>query len=250
MASLTFVWARRDLRARYRHSWLRASWSILLPATLLLTYGWVFSGLGATTDSGVDYLSFAWAGLVLYSFAAQTLSAGVGSLIDSRHVISKIYFPREVVPLSVVAANLVDLMLNMVVLAAITMVRGIRPSIHWLAIAPILTGQVLIVAGATVLVAALTVVARDLRHAMPLIVRVLFIVSPIMYAPSAIGELAVSISRFNPLAIGIESLRDATLYNRWPPIEDLATCTGVGAAILVVAFTVLQRVDPVLVDNI
>ena len=249
-SSLLRLWIVRDLRARYRFSSLRASWSVIQPVVLLATYGWVFTAVLDVGEEQVPYLSFAWAGLVVYSYAAQCLGAGVGSLLDAGFVVSKVYFPREVVPLAVVGVATVDLAITGTILLVLSWVQIGPPTIHVLGALLALVMMVVLMAATTTIVAALAVSLRDVRHVMPLVVRVLFIITPVMYSIELIEVHGSWLGTLNPLTVAMEAVRDGALRHRWPAFAPLLGYLSASIALCYVAIRFVWRAERSMTDRL
>lgn len=244
------LWTGRELRSRYRQSWLRSGWSVIQPVVLLITYGWVLVEVLDVGDGKVPYLTFAWAGLVPFTFVAQALGQGVGSIRYEGHVISKVYFPREILPLSVVGAACMDLAVTTAILVVVSWFQLGPPSVHLVALVAVDLVLVVWVAGLTTLAATITVFRRDLAHAMPLVLRVLFIISPVMYPASLLTERAPALARINPLTVIIEGTRAAAVEGRWPDWGPLAAQGVVATAVLVLALAVVRRTEARMPDRV
>jgi lipopolysaccharide transport system permease protein len=244
------LWTARELRARYRQSVLRAGWSIIQPVALMGTYGWVLTAVLDVQQEPIPYLTFAWSGLVGYLFLQQALGLGVGSIVDAGHIVSKVYFPREVLPLAVVGVSLVDLAVTMVILFVLAVIQVGAPSIHAIAVVVPLLVLVVAIAAATVACAAITVFRRDLRHAMPLILRMAFILSPVMYSVQQFGPRARWIVELNTLTVCIEAIRDTVLRGAWPQWHLLAAHGAVAAVLLVVTIAGVSRIERRMSDQV
>ncbi len=247
---LVRLWVIRDLRSRYRQSVLRSSWSIIQPTALLLTYGWVFTAVLDVPQGGIPYLSFAWAGLVVYNFAAQSLTIGVGSIIDAGDIVQKVYFPREVLPLAVVGVAASDMLGTVVILVVLGWVQVGHPTIHLIGSMAGLVVMIVWVAAGSILAGTLAVRFRDIRHAMPLFLRVLFILSPIMYSVDLLGPNGVWISRLNPLAVCMEALRDGVLSREWPNWSLLGLHAIAGLTLLTVCMPIVRRAELLISDRL
>lgn len=234
------AWVIRDTRARYRQSVLSASWSIIQPVVILLTYGWVLATVLDVGSEDLPYLSFAWAGLVPFSFLQQSFGQGVGSLQQAGPLISRVYFPREVVPLSVVGCALVELMLTTVLLVIVGWVQVGAPTVHLVSLLAIDAVLVIWVAALTLAAASVSVFRRDLIHGVPLMLRVAFITSPVMYSATVLGAW----SSLNPLSVVTEATRDAALRHVWPDMSLLGIHAVVGTVALVCAYAMFRRLEP------
>lgn len=240
VAPLLKAWIVRDTRARYRQSVLNASWTFIQPVVILLTYGWVLSTVLNVSSEGLPYLSFAWAGLVPFTFLQQAFGQGVGSLQQAGPLISRVYFPREVVPLSVVGCALVDLAFTTALLIIVGWVQVGPPTVHLAALLAVDVVLILWVSALTLIAASVSVFRRDLIHAVPLLLRVAFITSPVMYSATVLGAW----SSANPLAFVTEATRDATLRHSWPDLSLLGMHFVGGVLLLMAAYRLFRRLEP------
>ena len=169
-------------RTRYRQSLLGGSWGILQPITLLAIYGWTITAVLDVVPSDVPYLVFAWSGVVPFAFVSQALSSGVGSLQMAGPLISRVYFPREVLPLSAVSATFIDLLIMLVILVVAAWIQVGPPTVTLLGLIPVYLMLIAWAAALSLLAGTITVFRRDLNHAVPLLLRALFILSPVVYS--------------------------------------------------------------------
>lgn len=247
---LLWVWTRRDLRIRYRQSILSAGWGLIQPITLLVIYGWVVVQVLSVGQTDLPYLSFAWAGIVSFTFLSQALGQGVSSIQSSGALISRVYFPREVLPFSVVVASLADLAVMTVLLFVVAWVQIGPPDVAVLGLVAVNVLLVVWALALTLLTSTITVFRRDLNYAVPLMLRVLFIVSPVVYSAEFIQDRAYWLWAANPLAIVIEGTRDTVLLGQWPDWTLLGVHLLVGAALLVGSYTMFRRVEPRMGDYV
>jgi lipopolysaccharide transport system permease protein len=245
---LVRVWTVRDLRVRYRQSVLRSGWSLLQPLAILFTYGWVLTSVLDVRPEEAPYLTFAWAGIVPFTFFAQSLGLGVGSIQQAGPVISRVYLPREVLPLSVVAGTFVDLAIMTGTLVVVSWVQVGHPTVYLLGLVPVFVVLLLWTTVLTVAAAGITVFRRDLNFAVPLFLRVLFIVTPVMYSAELIAQQSKWLVDLNPLAVVVEGTRDALYRQQWPDPALLGAHFAVAAVLLVVVFAVFRRLEPRMSD--
>jgi ABC-2 type transport system permease protein len=163
-------------------------------------------------------------------------------------VTSRLYFPREILPLSVVGGAAVDLGIMLVTLIATAWIQVGPPTVHLLGLIPVLVMLGAWTAALTLAAAAVTVFRRDLNFAVPLVLRVLFIGTPVMYPASLIARSGRWLVRANPVAVAIEGTRDAVYRGRWPEIGLLSVHLGLGLAGLVAAFVLFRRLEPRMTD--
>lgn len=247
---LLAVWTRRDLRVRYRQSVLSAAWGLIQPVTLLVIYGWVVVRVLDVGQTDLPYLSFAWAGIAPFTFLSQAMGYGVGSIQTSGALISRVYFPREVLPFSVVMASLADLAVMTVILFIVGWIQVGPPGPEVIGL--IYVDLVLIVwaSALTLIAASATVFRRDLNYAVPLLLRVLFIVSPVVYSADFIQDRAYLLWAANPLAIVIEGTRATVLEGEWPDMTLTTIHLAVGTALLAAGYAAFRRIEPRMGDYV
>ncbi len=248
VGELLRVLAVREFRTRYRQSALDVVWSFINPVVVMIVYAVILSGAFSVSGDGVPYLSFAWAGVVMWTFFSAGLAAALASLVSSGDLISKVYFPREALPLSAVAANVPDLGIGIVTVVILGLVQGVRPSVEIVAVvAPVLLVLVW-TAALGVFGAAFTVFLRDTNHAVLLLLRVGFFAVPVMYPVSNLPRSLAWTASVDPVAVAIESFRDTVLRGRWPSWDLLGIQFVIGAALLVVSVLYVRSVEDRMVD--
>ena len=241
---------RRDLRAKYKGSVLGLAWSLAHPVVLMLVYLFVFSVLLKIQTADYDhYWLFLLAGLPLWVFFATSLQSASRSLLENANLIRKVRFPRQLVPLSMVATQLVGfaVMLAIVVALSLAYLPEARDTV-WLAV-PVAALAVGLVAGLSLAVASLNAVYRDIEHLVAALLLPWFFLTPVLYSLESIPGVAdyprlVDLVHWaNPLAPAIEAIRDPLFFGEPPAVAD--TIYLVVAAILSLALGafVFSRID-------
>jgi lipopolysaccharide transport system permease protein len=243
-------WISREVRALYRQSALDIGWSILSPVLTVIGFGFVLTQAFGVDGDGVPYLVFAWTGVVLWTFVAGGLVSAANSLVAASELVRKVYFPREVVPISAVAVVGLDLVAGVAALLVLMVVQGVGFSITAVAAVPILGITILWTVAAGVLLATVTAFVRDLAHGVPIVLRIGIIVTPVMYPASLIPEGYRWIVAVNPVAVFIEGLRDALLRHVWPDWWLLAAHGVAAVGLLVLSLWYVQRVEGRMADVI
>lgn len=247
---LVRVLAPRELRTRYRQSILDIAWALISPVAVLVVYGIVLTQSFDVTGEGVPYLSLAWSGLVLWTFFATSLSSSASSLISSRDLVTKVNFPREALPLSMVGASLADLGIGLVTVFILAVLQGI--DLTWTVLLFPLPLLVLgtWTAAMGIFAGVLAAFVRDVPHAIQLIVRVGFFATPVMYDAAILPPAFRWTAWVSPLAVCIEAFRDAVLRGDVPDLGLLAIHFVVAAALLVAAVRYTRSVESRLTDFI
>jgi lipopolysaccharide transport system permease protein len=247
---LLAVWTRREFRVRYRQSALGITWSVLQPLATLAIFGAILKGVLHVSSEGYPYISFAYAGLVPWTFALNGIGTAVPSIMNAGPVAGKVYFPREVVPIAAVGVSVIDLAISSVLLAVILAIQHIGFGYHLVALIPIYGVLIVLVAAIAILCGVLTVFIRDLRYAVPLVLQLLFIATPIMYSPTLLhGKLAV-INKINPFAAIVTATRQVTLAKQWPDWSLLGVHAAIALVLLGLVLSYTRSVEPRLVDVI
>jgi lipopolysaccharide transport system permease protein len=240
---------RRDLEAKYKGTVLGVLWSLANPLLLMAIYLVVFSLLWQVIDQAYPGL-FLLTGLVLWVFFANSVQASSKSLLEAAALIRKTRFPRQLVPLSTVATNLVAfcVMLVVVLVLNFAFLPRVRTT-EWIAI-PLAAVFVLLVAGLSLAVACATVVFRDVEHLVSALLLPLFFLTPILYTidnlPGAAADydwLANVLQWANVLAPPVNAIRDPLFFGEWPQPGDVVYLCVAALAALALGAWAFNRVD-------
>jgi ABC-2 type transport system permease protein len=240
---------RRDLRAKYKGSVLGVLWSLAHPVLLMLVYLVVFSLLLKVQAADYEhYWLFLLAGLPAWVFFATSLQSASRSLVENANLIRKVRFPRQLVPLSMVATQLVSfgVMLAIVVAFSLVYVPEARDTV-WLAL-PLAALVVCLVAGVALAVASLNALYRDVEHVVAALLLPWFFLTPVLYSlenvPGGDNRALVDLIHYgNFLTPAVESLRDPLFFGRLPSGVDVAYLAVAAVAALALGAFVFTRVD-------
>jgi lipopolysaccharide transport system permease protein len=210
---LLFNLTWRDVKVRYKQTVLGAAWAIVQPLMTMVVFTIFFGRLAGieTKTGGVSYPLFVFAGLLPWTFFASAITNCGGAVVGNSGLITKVYFPRVVIPLSTVGAGLVDLAISSIVLLALLSFDHVLPSWTW-ALAPLfLLGVVLAAMGMGMVFSALTVSYRDFRYVVPFVSQIWMFLTPVMYPSSMVPARWRPLYYSNPLAGLIDGLRASML---------------------------------------
>jgi lipopolysaccharide transport system permease protein len=243
-----FVW--RDVKVRYKQTTLGMAWAIIQPLMGALVFAFFFGRVAHLPSDGIPYPLFAYAGLLPWTFFANAVTAGSGSLIGSAHLITKVYFPRLFVPLSSVATVLVDFFFALLMLGPLLMWKRIVPSPSALLWIPIVLAVTLLFAmGLSIWLSALVARFRDLRHIIPFVVQLWMFATPIIYPLSFVPEKWRPLVAANPMAGVVETFRGA-IFGRPILVDGLLWTAAAGVVLIVTGSIYFRRLERMVADVI
>jgi lipopolysaccharide transport system permease protein len=237
----------RDIKVRYKQTVLGASWAILQPFFTMVVFSLFFGRLAGVPSDNIPYPIFSYAALVPWQFFANGLTNSTNSLVASANLITKVYFPRLVVPIAAVLSGVVDFALAFVVLLGMMLFYGIAPTaqVVWL---PLLLVLALVTSlGVGLWMTAMNVQFRDVRYAVPFIVNAWMFATPIAYPSSLVPEQWRAWYGLNPMAGVVEGFRWA-LLGKEPPGPLLAVSVVVVALLLIGGLFYFRRMEKSFAD--
>jgi len=244
---LTAFLAWRELKVRYKETALGLLWAIAQPVLTAAVFSIIFSRVRAVSDGSVPYLLFTLAGLVPWLFFGTTATTSASSFIASQSLVTKIYFPRAVVPIATVLAATVDLAVGLAVVVAAMAWFHVVPGTTVLLVPVALAMLLASTLGAAMLVGIMTVRFRDLRYVVPFAVQIGMFITPVFYPVSMLHSSWASLIYLNPVASSLELLR-AGLFNGPVPWSALALGVLTGSGLLVTGLASACRLDRKLPD--
>ena len=241
------VW--RDIKVRYRQTAIGALWAIIQPLMTMVIFSVFLGRLAKVPSDGVPYPLFAFAALVPWAFFANGLTQSAGSLVASGHLITKVYFPRLLVPIARVLAGLPDIGLSFLVLISLVTWYGhfrVNAALLWL---PLLATLALLTAfGIGLWLSALNVQYRDIQHAVPFLVQIWLFATPIAYPSSLLPEPWRTIYGLNPMVGVVEGFRWSLLGSGRPPGLPLVISCVAALALVVSGAFFFRRVERTFAD--
>ncbi len=242
------IW--RDLKVRYRQTILGAAWVLIQPLLTMLIFTFLFNRVAKIeAGGGVPYSVFVLAGLLPWNFFAGALQNSGNSLVGSSHLISKVYFPRLLVPAASVAAGLVDFSVTLVLLGGLLAWRSIVPGAALVMLPVIVAVLILLAAGFGLWISALNVEFRDARVAVPFVLQIWMYATPVVYPLHILPERFRRLAFLNPMTGITESFRNC--LTRQPiPWSALAVSAGWALTVLVTGAYFFRRTERIFADVI
>jgi lipopolysaccharide transport system permease protein len=246
---LAYILVWRDLKVRYKQTAFGAAWAVLQPVALMLVFTAFLGRIQGIGASGVPYPLFALSGLVPWTLFSQSLNGASSSLVNSQNLISKVYFPRLLLPLSAVASFVVDFLIASVVLVIAMLLFGRFPPATFLWV-PILGLFAVVVALAVGLwLAAINVRYRDVKYAIPFVIQLWLFASPVAYSSALVPPGLRTLFSLNPMTGVIDGFRWATLGGPRPDITIVISAAAT-LAILIGGLAYFRRVERTFADTI
>lgn len=225
------VW--RDVKVRYKQTAFGVAWAVLQPLLAMFVFSLFFGRLARMDSDGVPYPVFNLAGLVPWTFFVFGLTEAANSLVASRHLITKVYFPRLAVPLAPVIAGLIDLAIAFVLLLVVMRWYGIAPGMRTFLLLPLLLLAFATALGAGLWLAALNVQYRDVRYVLPFLTQLWLFATPVVYPSSLVPAHWRAVYGLNPMVGVVDGFRWALLGGPAPG----ATIVASSIAALALAIT-------------
>jgi lipopolysaccharide transport system permease protein len=240
----------RDIKVKYKQTTLGITWAVIQPVLNTVIFTIVFGRfIGVRTPGNVPYEIFAFSSMLMWGFFAAGLNSASGSVVGNANLISKVYFPRLIVPVAGVAGALPDFVIGFVLLLIVMPFYGIMPGITILLTPVFLLLAVITALGVGIWMAALTARYRDFRYVLPFLVQFWFFASPVAYSSAHITQPWRTLYGLNPMTGVIEGFRWAVLGQR-PPYGMLLLSVSVALFFLVTGLFYFKRVEKTFADLI
>jgi lipopolysaccharide transport system permease protein len=240
--------AVRDIRVRYKQTLLGAAWAILQPVLTMVVFSIFFGKLAGVPSDGVPYPIFAFCALLPWQLFAYALIHSSNSLVENGQVLTKVYFPRLIVPLAAVIAGLVDFAIAFVVLAGMMVYYDIVPGWAMLTL-PLFTLLAIMAALAIGLwLSTLNVKYRDIRYTMPFLAQLWLFVTPVAYSSSLVPPQWQTVYGMNPMVGVVEGFRWALLGKASPPGPMLIVSVAATTVLLIGGLFYFRRMEKTFAD--
>jgi lipopolysaccharide transport system permease protein len=246
LCTLTFF----RLAVRYKQSALGWIWAALQPLSLMIIYTVIFSSVAKVTSEGMPYPLFVFSGLMPWIFFAGAVSNAINGLIHYPALLTKMYFPREIIPLSYVLAALVDFAIACVILTGLMMYYGVWLTWNALYALPIVATLSAFTVAIAMFLSSIQVRFRDVAVGLPLLLQIGVFTAPIVYPLSAVSLRLQWLYLLNPVASLIENFRRVVLHGSGPDVGVLITSSAISLCCLVLAYGYFKATEATMADMI
>ncbi|MCB8641027.1 MULTISPECIES: ABC transporter permease [unclassified Holdemanella] len=238
---------KKDIRGRYKGSFLGILWSFLNPLLQVVVYWIVFPYLFGRGVTGENYLIYLITGIIPWTFFMTSVNMGTSSIKANGGIIKKVYFPREIIPLSQVLSGIVNFLISCLIIIIFCIGTGTGLSYHVIAVFPILIVQSLLTLGIVLILSAVDVYVQDIENIVAFILNMLMYGTPIIYhlsqfSASSAGVLYTLIT-INPLTTIIGSYRNAFMYHQWPDFKSLGLVFVFSLVVLGIGYMIFKKLE-------
>lgn len=239
---------QKELRSRYKGSFLGFLWTFVNPLIQLIVFSVVFPYVLRMQQE--NYPMFLFIALLPWIFFSTSITVATGSIVGGANLVTKIYFPRVILPLSVVCTNLMNYIFGLVIVFPALLLTGIHLTINVFWFPIILLIEFIFALGLALLFSTLHVRFRDVEHIVGVLIFAWFYITPIVFPVDIFPEEFIDLLKFNPMVGIIESFRNILLYGKDPAWESLLYSVVVGLIVFVIGFGVFKKFEKTFAEDL
>lgn len=232
---------KKEIRGRYKQSVLGVIWTFLNPLLQLAVYAFIFPLILKTTQP--YYVIFVCVGLIPWTFFTSTISQSTWTIIGNGNIVKKVYFPREILPLSVVTSNMVNFLISTIIIIAFCLAYGLGLTKYIIFYPIILIIQFIFQLALSFILSGITVYFRDLEHFVQIVLMLLFYATPIVYSGETIPDAFKFIININPMAHIIEGYRDIFYNQTMPDLTALGIVLVISIASCIAGYFIFKKLQ-------
>ena len=232
---------KKDIGGKYKHSFLGVIWSFINPLLQILVYAIIFPLI--MRNKIENYTVFMVCGLIPWTYFSSVLNRASFVMIENGNIIKKVYFPREILPLSLVTSETVNFLISSLIILAFVLIKGMGISIYILAFPVVLIVQYILLLGFSLLLSSVTVYFRDLQHFIGVLLQLFFYATPIVYSVETIPENFRWILKLNPMTYIIEGYRDIFYNQSMPDMKNLGIIFCIGLVITIIGYIIFNKLQ-------
>ena len=257
--SMANLWHRRELlwnmtvrhlRGQYKQSILGYAWALVMPLAQMLIMTFVFSTIIRIETPGAPFALFLFVGLLPWNFFSSSLSSGTDSVVGAANLVTKVYFPREILPASAIVTKVVDLLFASLILVGLMVYYGHAPTETVLWVPLLFLIQFLFTLGLTLPLAALNLFFHDVRYLVGVALTLWFYVTPILYPIDIVPTKYQTFFDLNPLSLFINAYRRVLLQGESPDFGKMFLGLGISLATLLIGYYLFKKMEPGFADRI
>jgi lipopolysaccharide transport system permease protein len=240
---LVLVWGLREIRIRYKQAFLGTAWAVLQPLVMMIVFTLVFSRFAKVPTDGIPYPIFSYTALLPWTMLSTAITFGVPSLVNNLNLVTKTYFPREILPIGAVGASFFEFLVASSIFVVMLIYYRIEPSWAMLWLPLVLILQLVLILGVTLTGSALLVLYRDVRFIVPLGLQIWLYLTPIIYPITVVPQKYLLLYMLNPMAGIITAYRQIILYGQSPNWIYLAISAVEAALVFLGGYLIFKKLE-------
>jgi ABC-type polysaccharide/polyol phosphate export permease len=246
---LLLAMTRRDLLLRYKQTIMGFGWAILMPVTYMIVFSMIFTRV-VPLQTEVPYPIFVYAGLLPWNLFASSLRFAVGSLVTNRTLVTKVYFPREIIPFSTILVSLVDFAVASIVLAALMVYYAVPVGWTLLLVPVVVLVQIAFTAAVTLIISMGNLFFRDVKYLIEIVITLWMFGTSVVYPVERVGGALGRLMALNPMTPIIDAYRALILEQRLPDAGPFGYAAVVSVVLLAFAWIAFHRTEPRFAESI
>lgn len=239
---------KKEVRGKYKGSWLGILWTFLNPLLMLAVYAFVFPYILRVNVE--NYTIFMIVALIPWNFFTTAVQTGTSSVTVNGGILKKVYFPREIIPISVTTSQLINFLITCLIMFLFILFSGVGFSIHFLFFPVLVLIEYLLILGLNFILSAVTVFVNDLAHFVQVAMTLGFYATPIVYLSSMLPDKFQWAMKANPMAVLVEAYRSVLYYHELPDMKWLFIWTALSILILIVGYAIFKKLEKTFVEEL
>ena len=245
---LLYFLAWREVKVRYKQAALGAAWAIIQPLFTMIIFTLFFGRLASMPSDGIPYPLFSFCALVPWTYFSGTLGLAGNSLVSNANLVTKVYFPRVLLPAATVISGMLDFLIGSVFLFFMMIYYRVKPGWQLLFAPLFILGMMLLALGISLLLAAINVRYRDVKYALPFIIQIWLFITPIIYPVTFLPAKYQKILAFNPMAGIVEGMRACLFSAHQMPWKLVGISWAVTLFLLIVGAVYFRKTEKTFAD--
>ena len=239
---------KKEIRGKYKGSWLGVLWTFLNPLLMLAVYALVFPYILRVNVE--NYTIFMIVALIPWNFFTTAIQTGTGCVVANGNILKKVYFPREIIPISITTSQLVNFLITCLIMFIFIFVSGVGFSIHILLLPILILIQFILTLAINFVLSALTVFAHDIDHFVSVALTLGFYATPIVYLSTMLPEKFQWAMKVNPMAVLVEAYRSVLYYHQLPDFKLLGIWVVLSILFLVLGYLIFKKLEKNFVEEL
>ena len=232
---------KKEVRGKYKNSFLGVLWSFLNPLLQIVVYAIVFQLILKNPQE--NYAIFICCGLIPWTYFSSAISRSAFTMVENGNILKKVYFPIEILPISIVTSETVNFLISTIIILGFVIFGGLGISKYIIFYPLVLLAQYLLLIAISFIVSSISVYVRDLQHLIGVALQLLFYAAPIVYSPEVIPQEYQWILTFNPMAYIINGYRDIFYYQTMPDIASIFGLIAISIVLCVIGYLIFNKLQ-------